>query len=481
MIFCFFKTDCTDGSDEDNCQNKTTYIPYVNSTYYRPACSHKEFKCKDDDCIDWDRVCDEKEDCKDGSDENGTCETSCRDGPCEQKCQKSPNGPVCSCHDGYELHSDKTSCQDINECKNGDLPCAQKCDNTIGSYHCSCFAGFALDKDKSSCKSVDDKMFLFYSSYDTIYRLRPHLQKLPFTNNGKILGLDMNFDKQLLYFTVEDRDVLYELNWNNTNELNYVKNIGSPTQLAVDWITENVYFIDKAGTAIKVCHMSDKKCITLIAFNDGEHIKSITVDPLNHRLFYSILKKFDFKAPESKIFIHNLDGTNKQMIVSESFFVPAITCDFYQERLFYVGLDTKTIWSVNYDGTDKHLIVAKSEYITRPIQISLFESHVYVLNSGTNIVAKCPLYGDKQCKSLTLNVNQPDNLIIAQKSRQKSMENSCDQMKCNTICTQSDRGAKCICDYGEFVEQDKVCSNALVKIYAFFIAFFLLLFVRLLR
>lgn len=318
-----------------------------------------------------------------------------------------------------------------------------------------------------SCKSTDEQqMFLFYSSYDNIYRLRPHLTKILSTNGSKILGLDMHFDTTQLYITTEDSDALYVYNWTgkpDASSLSMVKNIGSPTRVALDWITENVYFVDDSK-AIKVCHMGARNCITLIEFHDHEHVRSLAIDALHHRLFYTIIKKFEFGIVESTIYAHNLDASQKRAVSKDSFFIPTITCDYYSERVYYVGLETKTIWSVKYDGTGKQLMIARNEFITWPIKINLFESHAYVSNGGSAVVAKCQLYGDKVCTGIQLNV-PADNLVIGQKSRQKSGENACANMNCTTICIPTDYNAKCICDFGVMVRPGDQCNNAVSTTY----------------
>ncbi|XP_032596993.2 uncharacterized protein LOC6556435 [Drosophila grimshawi] len=69
-----------------------------------------------------------------------------------------------SCNAGFVLSPEGDKCQDINECEivvedneNADhVPhrvCQQKCRNTIGSYICSCHEGFHLLDDQSSCAS----------------------------------------------------------------------------------------------------------------------------------------------------------------------------------------------------------------------------------------------------------------------------------------------------------------------------------------
>lgn len=453
---CDNEKDCKNGKDEEGCTNGTSshFLP----AHYQPTCSDKEFKCKNGQCIDWDRVCNDNNDCSDDSDENGHCATACKNTPCDQRCIPSPNGPSCACHDGHSLNPDKKTCDDIDECSNGNYPCAQNCINTIGSYRCTCFAGFALAIDKVSCKSLDGKMSMFYSAYDKIYQLGPHVMEKKSTNGSRIIGLDMNFDKQLLYFTVEDDETLYKFNWTDGSQMSSVKNVGELTHVAVDWITDNVYFIDKS-VAINVCHMENQKCITLIELKENEHIKSLAVDALHHRLFYVTLKKFEFTEPHSTIIAHNLDGSQRKVLAQHTFFIQSITCDFYTERVYYVGLEAGTVWSVKYDGTGERLMIAKNSLITRPIEINLFESHVYVSNAGSKVIVKCALYGEKQCKLFSVYANQPTNLVIAQKSRQLSAENACANNKCNTICTKSDMGAKCICDFGHMVEPGVACNS----------------------
>ncbi|KAH8293750.1 hypothetical protein KR054_003876 [Drosophila jambulina] len=71
----------------------------------------------------------------------------------ETTTETAPTKP--SCNSGFELSSDGSQCQDIDECEV--IPpmdphyCQHKCENTIGSYRCHCDSGYHLLDDLHSC------------------------------------------------------------------------------------------------------------------------------------------------------------------------------------------------------------------------------------------------------------------------------------------------------------------------------------------
>uniref|UniRef100_A0A671VIF5 Fibulin-1 n=1 Tax=Sparus aurata TaxID=8175 RepID=A0A671VIF5_SPAAU len=63
----------------------------------------------------------------------------------------------CECRIGFIFNSITRLCEDINECRHypGRL-CAHKCENTEGSYTCSCTTGFKLSHDGRNCEDVNE-------------------------------------------------------------------------------------------------------------------------------------------------------------------------------------------------------------------------------------------------------------------------------------------------------------------------------------
>lgn len=463
---CDTQIDCADSSDETNC-NMTTHSNRVLS-----QCSDHLFDCKDGTCLNWSEVCDGLKDCADGSDEGGRCDTACSAGhPCDQICRKSPHGAVCDCREGYQLGGDTSSCEDIDECATSDNPCSQICENRVGSYSCSCHAGFMLHLDKSYCKSIGTQKYFIYTSSNTIWKLNPHLSVV-WSEGSRIVGLDMNIHTETLYFTVEETDSLYEFNLTDKSVM-AIDNIGNPTLISLDWITGNVYYIDKsAESKIRVCRMKDRVCITIFKLKKQDVVKSLAVDPINRMIFYSILHRFSYNQLESRIYSANLDGINPSSLLETKTHISALTCDYNRNIIYYVDWDTSAIWSMNYDGSNQMKVV-KHEQITHPIGIDLFEGSATVINRGSSVVVTCKLYGDKTCQPFRLNVNNPENFITVQENRQRIIPDNCDAQTCSGICMARERWADCVCDYGDVVQPEVACeTNVSIQLQSLFNYYF---------
>lgn len=445
--------DCGDKSDEKNC-NVTTGPTSAH------RCHDHMFDCKDGTCVEMIQVCDGRADCANKLDESGKCGNDCNRGMCDHICSKSPYGPICSCRDGYTLGGDKKTCNDIDECREFN-PCSQKCDNTYGSFRCSCFVDYMLSSDKISCKSIDQTKYMLFSSFNVIYNVTvSSLSILWSSNSSKITGMDVNIRKNLLYFTVENSNTLYEFNM-NTKVTSYITNIGNPQQLAVDWVSNNVYFVDENSPPyLKICHMAEKVCIRLIEFKYRDVVKSLAVDPTNNLIFYSVLHFWIFSSPESVIKSHNLDGTHSNELVKKSSHISDIICDPNKQLLFYADMSTSTIWSIQYNGQNHRALIESNSIINKPNTITLSEDQLIIFNINSRVAAHCQAYGSRECKSFELNAYNANNLLMVQQSRQKIIANTCAGNNCSLVCVPAERGPKCLCNGGIHVDPGVKCEGS---------------------
>lgn len=463
---CDGSDDCGDKSDEHNC---TEVHESHLSTH---ICPTHMFNCKDGTCIPSMYVCDHKKDCTNGLDESGLCNKTCSTTMCQHLCRPTPYGTVCSCKDGYQLAGDERNCLDINECREYN-PCAQKCENTLGSYECSCYPEFMLKADKSACKADGRMKFMLYSSSNVIYNITAMSLGITWSSEySRITGLDVNVARKLIYFTMDDESSVYEFNM-DTKLINFITNVGNPKKLAVDWVTNNVYFIDKhSPPMIRVCHMAEKVCIQLLKFHQKDIIESIAVDPVNRKLFYTNLHFISYHHPTSVIYVTNLDGTHSNVLAQSDSHVSDIVCDPNKKIIFYAELNANVIRSVDYDGLNGRIIVKNNDMIHRPISMTLFEDELTILNVGVNRAAKCLVYGLRECRSFEINAYNAEHIVMVQQSRQKEVQNVCAQNNCSMVCIAADRGPKCMCNGGAFVEAGVQCHDVTVRINTIFEFFY---------
>ncbi|ELT91462.1 hypothetical protein CAPTEDRAFT_207298 [Capitella teleta] len=75
---------------------------------------------------------------------------------------------TCRCDHGYELHSNGTSCGDVDECERGmyDVDRCHTCVNLIGGHTCLCNETFVLDKSSNNetCIGIAVAVLLLFAA-----------------------------------------------------------------------------------------------------------------------------------------------------------------------------------------------------------------------------------------------------------------------------------------------------------------------------
>ncbi|XP_057604880.1 signal peptide, CUB and EGF-like domain-containing protein 2 isoform X5 [Hippopotamus amphibius kiboko] len=105
-------------------------------------------------------------------------------GGCQHSCEDAAEGPECSCHPQYKMHSDGRSCLEredaalevmesnatsmadgdkrvkrrllMETCAVNNGGCDRTCKDTSTGVHCSCSVGFTLQLDGKTCKDIDE-------------------------------------------------------------------------------------------------------------------------------------------------------------------------------------------------------------------------------------------------------------------------------------------------------------------------------------
>lgn len=459
---CDKNDDCGDGSDEENCNNPNSKA--------LQTCEISQFRCHDGSCLDYDKVCNGKNDCKDGDDEGGMCFQACKNDPCEQKCIKSPKGSICKCNEGFELsNAGDKKCTDIDECKTMN-PCSQICTNNIGSFRCSCHENFILGSDKKSCMALGKRQSMLYSFYDQIRNFTEIPRAVDIiidTEDIPISDFDINIESNKLLFTVVGDNELIEIDMLSGRKLS-VTNIPSSDRIAHDWISGNTYIVhypDDLQAEIHACDSTTKSCALIRKLNYHQQVTSIQVDPINKMLFYVQLSSVVFVHPTSNVVRTRLDGSDAKFILNDTH-VTALALDIEKQQVIATEIESQSLQMFNYDGSNRQFVAKQTRLLKRPIAITLFENHAYILNLASSLLTRCKLYGSMDCRQFDIMATNARRIAIAQRTRQKSGVNNCLSHPCDVVCISVDVGFKCVCSNGTFVTPGKRC-NALVSLLCF--------------
>lgn len=447
--------DCGDGSDELNCNKPANKIT--------PTCDAKEFKCVDGTCLNYEKVCDGKKDCSSGEDEGGMCSVACKPNPCKQKCTETPKGASCSCDPGYELISaGDTNCVDINECQTTN-PCSQECINTDGSFRCSCYDNFILSSDKTTCKAIGPPKTLLYAFYDQIRNFTEISKSVDIVFDAEgyqIADFDMDIKRQKLILMVGGDNELIELDMLTGKWISY-DGVPTANRITHDWVSGNTYLVhypDDMRAEIHVCNIETKGCALIRKLNYHEQIPAIQVDPVNKLVFFVQLTNSVFVHPTSNVIKMKLDGSDSKIVLNDTH-ITSLSLDFNQQKLYLTEMDSQSLQVVNYDGENRKFIAKQTRMLKRPIAISLFENHAFILNQASSQMTKCKLYEDMNCRQVDIMATNARRILISQQSKQVVQTNNCLNHPCDVICIPMDLGIKCACNNGTFVKPGIQCYD----------------------
>lgn len=244
-----------------------------------------------------------------------------------------------------------------NACGTNNGGCSHLCLRNPTSYTCACPTGIEPTEDKHTCKTQPDQ-YLLFATKSTLARVSldtPELWDvtLPIAHIQNAIAVDFHWQKQTIYYTDVDLDIIATVNMNNFTDFNVIlsKNITTPNGLAIDWIADNIYWAHLGKKVIEVSRLNGTSRKVIVNENLDEP-RSIAVFPRKGFLFWS-----DW-GDTPKIERAFLDGSGRKAIVSTDLGFPnGLAIDFDTKRLYWADALRDKIETADLYGRNRVQIV----------------------------------------------------------------------------------------------------------------------------
>ncbi|XP_042220954.1 prolow-density lipoprotein receptor-related protein 1-like isoform X2 [Homarus americanus] len=468
---CDGEEDCNDGSDEKMCPSTPIKCPAPGH-----ICDNNTL------CIQPENLCDDQKHCKDGSDEGGRCKYfECELMDCQKNCTQGPGGPVCTCPKGQTLLPDGRLCSSLHPCEQWGT-CSQECVPTKHSHKCVCIKGYQIEQDHFTCKSTDSAIpYLIFSNR---HELRSIMLKdglgvkalISALKNTIALDFYHSDDGDVIFWTdvVDDKIYRGTLLAGALSNIEVVVQTGLATAegLAVDWLAENLYWVESNLDQIEVAKLNGSYRRTLVAAQ-MESPRAISLDPRVGMMFWT-----DWEEGKSRIESCSMSGEGRRIVIMVSEinggggWPNGLTLDYALRRIYWIDAKSDSIHTSFYDGSDHREILREHHLLSHPFSISLFGNYVYWTDWRTNSVIRANKFNGSDVRDIHRTITQPFDIQVLHPSRQpRDVPNPCkeDNGGCSHLCLLSFNGThQCNCPHIMSLGSDnKTCiRNAKVLLFS---------------
>lgn len=279
----------------------------------------------------------------------------------------------------------------MDECTSVGI-CSQICVNTIGSYRCDCVEKFSLQNDSTTCiANRPSDSLLFFAGKKSIngIQLSDKRQFVVTDRTTQVIGV--SYDGRFVYWTdigLKSESLVKSRMDGSEMQVILTAGLAIPEDIAVDWLTGNLYFTDGSLMHIAVCSNDGSHCVALVNEN-VHHPRSIALLPQRGKMFWS-----DW-GDKPMIATSQMDGTLPGVFVEVDLNWPnGITLDWPNERLYWVDAKLKTIESIGLDGKQRRKVI--DGVLKHPYGIAVFENDIYWSDWKTKSIEKCNKFNCKK-------------------------------------------------------------------------------------
>ncbi|CAG5865572.1 unnamed protein product [Menidia menidia] len=337
-------------------------------------------------------------------------------------------------------------------------------------YSCACPSGWTLAADQFTCTRVEDP-FLVVVRDSIIYGIplnpddKSNDAMVPIA--GLQNGYDVDFDdnEQTIYW-VEHPGEIHKVRSDGTNRTEFAPAaiLGSPVGLALDWMSQNLYYTNPATQSIEVLKLSgDVQYRKTLITNNGSATGAgspvgIAVDPARGKLYWT--DQGTESGIPAKVASADMDGLNPVNLFTNNLdHIEFLTVDIQERKLYWVVTSTGKIERGDVDGSNRITLVTG---LSHPWGVAIYQNYLYFTDRDFEVIERVDKSTGANKVVLRDNVSGLRVLKVHFRDRSAGTSNGCsDNMGvCEQLCLPSpQRLFTCACATGFKLNADnRTCA-----------------------
>ncbi|XP_075257445.1 uncharacterized protein LOC142349630 [Convolutriloba macropyga] len=366
---------------------------------------------------------------------------------------------------------EKPSQQILNSCDNFNGHCEFMCFRTSWSernpsmFSCECPDGIQKGNPENTCQRFPKEFILLPT--ERIFYPESNVKDLDF-NFKEIIepySVDFLYRNRQIFIGTRNHGA-YSMDFNGENVVQILPIVEQLENIAIDWITENIFWLSKNGLHVKRINGSQSK--TLV--KNVKRPRGLTIHPFKDLVFYT-----DWEHP-AKIAAIFMDGTGHKIITQHVSWPMSLTIDYEHDILYWVDSSKHEINGCALDGS-QYRVIDERPLHSRPEAITFLNRSMYYTErfaKDSYNVTKCDYSNDMyqnlnvDCETLhqgrftTESENKPKSLAFVTQHRQPQesprsdgRKSGCTSLDCKYMCLSSNQRLTCACPEKDYrcVEQ----------------------------
>ncbi|CAL4091361.1 unnamed protein product, partial [Meganyctiphanes norvegica] len=307
----------------------------------------------------------------------------------------------------------------------------------------------------TACPLKEEREFLLVSTRRSILRydlVDPESGFIPLPIPSLLMVITVDFDMatNCVYWSdlMEHQIKRMCFDGDHAVEILIEKDIKSIEGLALDWLSQNLYFVDGERKKLEVIrtdvHDHGRMRKTILDQNNLDKPRGIAVHPARGYLYIS-----DWSDSKPKIARTNLDGEDYKILFADPIVAwpNGITLDFQAEKIYWVDAKLDYIATADLDGHNMRKIIHDNEKVMRPFSLAVYKSSLFWDDWEARHVLQAEKTYGRDITAITKKTYQglADLKVFGALSQQGT--NACkNQTSCKYLCmAQPNNSSKCLC------------------------------------